>query len=65
MSLVSVIARKVARSLKFGSRPTEPDYRPNEYVKLRHTKHHELAESPLYQGSVGQPDVESRERKSI
>jgi len=20
-----------------GSRPTEPDYQPNEYVKLRHT----------------------------
>jgi len=37
MSLVSVIARTVTRSLKLGSRPTEPDYQPNEYVKLRHT----------------------------
>jgi hypothetical protein len=37
MSLVSIIARTVTRSLKLGSRPTEPDYRPNEYVKLRHT----------------------------
>jgi hypothetical protein len=37
MSLVSVIARTVTRSLKLGSRPTEPDSQPNEYVKLRHT----------------------------
>ena len=37
MSLASVIARTVTRSLKLGSRPTEPDYQPNEYVKLRHT----------------------------
>jgi hypothetical protein len=37
MSLVSIIARTVTRSLKLGSRPTEPDYQPNEYVKLRHT----------------------------
>ena len=36
MSLVSTIARTVARSLKLGFRPTEPDYQPNEYVKLRH-----------------------------
>lgn len=37
MSLVSVIARAVTRSLKLGSRSTEPDSRPNEYVKLHHT----------------------------
>jgi hypothetical protein len=37
MSLVSTIARTITRSLKLGSRPTEPDYQPNEYVKLRHT----------------------------
>ena len=37
MSLVSVIARTVTRSLKLVSRPTEPNYQPNEYVKLRHT----------------------------
>jgi hypothetical protein len=37
MSLVSVIARTVTRSLKFGSRPKEPDYQPNKYVKLRLT----------------------------
>jgi hypothetical protein len=37
MSLVLAIARAVTRSLKLGSRPTEPDYQPNEYVKLRHT----------------------------
>jgi hypothetical protein len=35
MSLVSVIARTVTRSLKLGSRPTEPDYQPNEYVQVR------------------------------
>ncbi len=38
MSLVSVMARTVTRSLKLGSRATEPEYQPNEYVKLRHTK---------------------------
>lgn len=37
MSLVSIIARTVTRSLKLGSRPTEPDYQSNEYVKLRRT----------------------------
>jgi hypothetical protein len=37
MSLVSVIARTVTRSSKLGSRPTEPNYQPNEYIKLRHT----------------------------
>jgi len=37
MSLMSVIARKVTGSLKLGSRPTEPDYQPNEFVKLRRT----------------------------
>lgn len=37
MSLTSVIARTVTRSLKLGSRPTKPAYQPNEYVKLRHT----------------------------
>jgi hypothetical protein len=37
MSLVSVIVRTVTSSLKLGSRPTEPDYRPNGYVKLGHT----------------------------
>ena len=37
MSLLSIIARTVTSSLKLGSRPTEPDYRPNEYVKSRHT----------------------------
>ena len=37
MSLVSIIARTVTRSLKLGSRPTEHGYQPNEYVKLRHT----------------------------
>jgi len=37
MWLVSTIARTVTRSLKLGSRPTEPDYQPNEYIKLRHT----------------------------
>ena len=37
MSLVSVIVRTVTRSLKLGSRPTEPDYQSNEYVKLRRT----------------------------
>lgn len=36
MSFISAIARTVTRSLKLGSRPTEPDYRPNERVKLRH-----------------------------
>ena len=37
MWLVSTIARTVTRSLKLGSRPTEPDYQPNEYIKLRHS----------------------------
>jgi hypothetical protein len=37
MSLISVMARTVTRNLKFGSRPTEPDSQPNEYVKLRQT----------------------------
>jgi hypothetical protein len=37
MSFVSAIARTVTRSLKLGSRPPEPDYQPNEYIKLRHT----------------------------
>ena len=37
MSLVSIIARTVTRSLKLGSRPSEPDYQPNEYGKLHHT----------------------------
>ncbi len=37
MSLVSVIARTVTRSFKLGSRPTGPNYQPNEYVKLGHT----------------------------
>ena len=37
MSLVSVIVRTVTRSLKLGSRPTEPDYQSNEYVKLHRT----------------------------
>jgi hypothetical protein len=37
MSLVSVIARTVTRSLKLGSRPSEPDHQTNEYAKLRHT----------------------------
>ena len=37
MSFISAIARAVTRSLKLGSRPTEPDYQPNERVKLRHT----------------------------
>ena len=37
MSLISVIARTVTRSFKLGSRPIEPNYQPNEYVKLRHT----------------------------
>jgi hypothetical protein len=36
MSIISVIARRVTRSLKLGSRSTEPDYQPNERVKLRH-----------------------------
>ena len=37
MSFVSVIVRTVTRSFKLGSRPTEPDYQSNEYVKLRRT----------------------------
>jgi hypothetical protein len=37
MSLVSTIVRTITRSLKLGSRPTERDYQPNEYVKLRRT----------------------------
>jgi hypothetical protein len=37
MSFISAIARTVTRSFKLGSRPTEPDYQSNEYVKLRHT----------------------------
>jgi hypothetical protein len=37
MSLVSVIVRTVTRSFKLDSRPIEPNYQPNEYVKLRHT----------------------------
>jgi len=37
MSFVSVIARTVTRSSKLGSRPTAPNYQPNEYIKLRHT----------------------------
>ena len=37
MSFISAIARTVTRSIKLGSQPTEPNYQPNEYVKLRHT----------------------------
>ena len=37
MSFISAIARTVTRSLKLGSRPTEPDCQPNERVKLRYT----------------------------
>jgi hypothetical protein len=36
MSLMSVIARTITRSFKLDSRPIELNYRPNEYVKLRH-----------------------------
>jgi hypothetical protein len=35
MSFISAIARTVTRSHKVGSRPIEPNYQPNEYVKLR------------------------------
>jgi hypothetical protein len=37
MSLASIIARTVTKSLRFGSRPTEPHYQPNKHVKLRQT----------------------------
>ena len=36
MSLVSVFRKTVTRSLRLGSRPTEP-VTPNQDVKLRHT----------------------------
>jgi hypothetical protein len=37
MSLISVVARTVTRSLRSGLRPNEPEYQPNEHVKLRYT----------------------------
>jgi hypothetical protein len=37
MSLISAIAETVTRRLKVGSRQTEPDYQPNESVKMRGT----------------------------
>ena len=35
MSFISAIARTVTRSHKVNSRPIEPNYQPNECVKLR------------------------------